>query len=74
MGSLLGQDESITAHARLQEVAEQAGQDLFDALQQAYVVFVACEEAHAASCPLPRVVRSSNGLVCRRCGNSGFPV
>jgi len=40
----LGQDESIAAHARLQEVAEQAGQELFDALQQAHLASVAREE------------------------------
>jgi hypothetical protein len=40
----LGQDESITAHARLQEAAEQAGQALFDSLQQAHLASVAREE------------------------------
>ncbi|GKT10341.1 DEAD/DEAH box helicase [Desulforhabdus sp. TSK] len=40
----LGQDESITAHARLQEAAEHAGQELFDALQQAHLASVAREE------------------------------
>ncbi len=40
----LGQDESITAHERLQEAAEQAGQELFDALQQAHLASVAREE------------------------------
>ena len=40
----LGQDESITAHERLQEAAEQAGQELFDALQQAHLAAVAREE------------------------------
>src|SRR5690606_1553422 len=32
----LGQDDSITAHDSLQIAAEQAGQELFDALQQAH--------------------------------------
>ena len=40
----LDQDESIIAHERLQEAAEQAGQELFDALQQAHLVSVAREE------------------------------
>lgn len=40
----LGQDESINAHERLQEAAEQAGLELFDALQQAHLVSVAREE------------------------------
>jgi superfamily II DNA/RNA helicase len=40
----LDQNESIAAHARLQESAEQAGQELFDALQQAHIVSVAREE------------------------------
>jgi len=40
----LGQDESITAHERLQEAAEQAGQELFDALQQTHLASVAREE------------------------------
>ena len=40
----LGQDESITAHERLQFAAEQAGQELFDALQQAHLASVAREE------------------------------
>jgi len=40
----LGQDESISAHERLQEAAEQAGQELFDALQQAHLASVAREE------------------------------
>ncbi len=40
----LGQDESIVAHERLQEAAEQAGQELFDALQQAHLASVAREE------------------------------
>jgi superfamily II DNA or RNA helicase len=40
----LGQDESITAHERLQIAAEQAGQELFDALQQAHLASVAREE------------------------------
>jgi superfamily II DNA or RNA helicase len=40
----LGQDESIVAHERLKEAAEQAGQELFDALQQAHLASVAREE------------------------------
>jgi superfamily II DNA or RNA helicase len=40
----LGQDESIIAHERLQEAAEQAGQELFDALQQAHLASVNREE------------------------------
>ena len=40
----LGQDESFAAHARLQETAEQAGQGLFDALQQAHFSSVVREE------------------------------
>lgn len=40
----LGQDESITAHEGLQIAAEQAGQELFDALQQAHLASVAREE------------------------------
>lgn len=40
----LGQDESIAVHVRLQEAAEQAGQELFDALQQAHIASVTREE------------------------------
>jgi len=40
----LGQDESIIAHESLQIAAEQAGQELFDALQQAHLSSVAREE------------------------------
>jgi hypothetical protein len=40
----LGQDDSITAHERLQIAAEQAGQELFDALQQAHLASVTREE------------------------------
>ena len=40
----LGQAESITAHDRLYEAAEQAGQELFDTLQQAHLTSVAGEE------------------------------
>ncbi|MFZ3253247.1 MAG: helicase-related protein [Syntrophales bacterium] len=40
----LGQDESITAHECLQIAAEQAGQELFDALQQAHIASVIREE------------------------------
>lgn len=40
----LGQDESITAHERLQEAAEQAGQALFDTLQQAHIASLTREQ------------------------------
>lgn len=40
----LGQDESTIAHESLQIAAEQAGQELFDALQQAHLASVAREE------------------------------
>jgi superfamily II DNA or RNA helicase len=40
----LGQDESIIAHERLQIAAEQAGQELFDTLQQAHITSVTREE------------------------------
>lgn len=40
----LGQEASITAHERLQIAAEQAGQELFDALQQAHLASVNREE------------------------------
>ncbi|SNX61234.1 SNF2 family N-terminal domain-containing protein [Nitrosomonas ureae] len=40
----LDQDESIAAHERLQEAAEQAGQELFDTLRQAHLTSVAREE------------------------------
>lgn len=40
----LGQAESITVHERLQIAAEQAGQELFDAMQQAHIASVAREE------------------------------
>ena len=40
----LGQDESIAAYTRLQESAEQAGQELFDSLQQAHTDSVTREE------------------------------
>jgi superfamily II DNA or RNA helicase len=40
----LGHDESITAHERLQIAAEQAGQEQFDALQQAHIASVNREE------------------------------
>ncbi|MDP2644052.1 MAG: helicase-related protein [Desulfobacterales bacterium] len=42
--SALGQDESTAAHARLQEAAEQAGQELFDTLQQVHLTSIAHEE------------------------------
>lgn len=44
MQTTLGQDDSIIAHERLQEAAEQAGQELFDALQQAHLASMAREE------------------------------
>jgi len=40
----LDHEESIIAHKRLQEVAEQAGQELFDALEHAHLTSVAREE------------------------------
>jgi hypothetical protein len=40
----LGHDESITAHERLQIAAEQAGQEQFDALQQAHIASVTREK------------------------------
>lgn len=40
----LGQDESITVYESLQIAAEQAGQELFNALQQAHLASVAREE------------------------------
>jgi len=40
----LSHDESITAHARLLKVAEQAGQELFEVLQQEHINSVAREE------------------------------
>ena len=42
--AILGQDESISAHDRLQIAAEQAGQELFDVLQQAHLASVNREE------------------------------
>ena len=36
--------ESITAYDRLQDAAEQAGQELFDALQQTHIASVGREE------------------------------
>lgn len=42
--STLDQDESLAAYARLQEAAEQAGQELFETLQQSHLVSVAREE------------------------------
>ena len=61
MQACLGQDESIAAHARLQEAAEQTGQELFDALQQAYLASAAREEERGWF-PLPHTVRPLNGL------------
>jgi hypothetical protein len=40
----LDQDKSITAYGHLQEAAEQAGQEMFDNLQQAHLTSVAREE------------------------------
>jgi len=40
----LDQDESVAAHERLQIAAEQTGQELFDALQQAHLASVNREE------------------------------
>ena len=40
----LAPDESLTVHDRLQEAAEQAGQELFNALQQAHIASVTREE------------------------------
>jgi len=42
--AMLGQDDSIIAHERLKEAAEQAGRELFDALLQAHLASVAREE------------------------------
>lgn len=44
MQATLDQDESVTAHERLQEAAEQAGQEQFDALHQAHITSVSREE------------------------------
>lgn len=41
---ILGQNESIAAHERLQIATEQVGQELFDALQQAHLASVNREE------------------------------
>ena len=40
----LSQDESLVVYERLQTLAEQAGQEKFDALQHAHLVSVAREE------------------------------
>jgi len=40
----LGQDESISAHERLQEAAEHAGLEMFDAMRQAHIASVTREE------------------------------
>ena len=40
----IGQNDSIIVYERLQEAAEHAGQDMFDALQQAHLASVAREE------------------------------
>ncbi|MDR1164744.1 MAG: DEAD/DEAH box helicase [Deltaproteobacteria bacterium] len=42
--SVLGDDESFAVHERLRKVAEQAGQDMFDALRQAHLDSVDREE------------------------------
>jgi hypothetical protein len=42
--AMLSHDESTVAYNRLQNAVEQAGQELFDALQQAHVASVAREE------------------------------
>lgn len=69
----LGQDESITAHKSLQIAAEQAGQELFDALQQAHLAAVAREEERGlVSFASRRKAIERVGL--RRCGNSDCPV
>lgn len=44
MQTTLGHDESFAAYESLQEAAEQAGQELFDTLQQAHLGSVAREE------------------------------
>ena len=44
----LEQDESITAHEHLQLAAEQAGQEMFNTLQQAHLASVAREEERGA--------------------------
>lgn len=41
-------DESIAAHERLQEAVEQAGQELFNGLQQAHLASIAREEERGA--------------------------
>jgi len=42
--SALDQDDSMIAYERLREAAEQTGQELFDALQQAHLASIAREE------------------------------
>lgn len=44
----LGLDESVAAYARLHDASEQAGQELFNALQQAHLASVAREEERGA--------------------------
>lgn len=46
----LGQDESISAHERLQVAAEQTGQELFNTLQQAHIATLAREEERGLIC------------------------
>jgi superfamily II DNA or RNA helicase len=60
----LGQDDSITAHERLQIAAEQAGQELFDALKQAHIASVTREEERG------RVAFDSRRKVIERVGLS----
>lgn len=42
--AMLGQDESAVVHQRLQDAAEQAGQELFDTMQQAHLASLDREE------------------------------
>jgi SNF2 family DNA or RNA helicase len=66
----LGQDESITAHERLQEAVEQAGQELFDALQQAHLASVNREEERGMVAFTSRRKAIRTELGCRRCASS----
>lgn len=45
----IGQDESIIAHERLQDLAEQAGQEIFDTLKLAHLTSVTREEMRGIS-------------------------
>ena len=70
----LDQDESVAAYARLQEAAEQAGQEPFDALQQVHLASVAREEERGiVSFASRRKALERVGLP-ERCGNSDCPV